>query len=803
MILCRHSIWCLWISLVSLPALTCAISLHFADTETSKRTFRRESATEGVNVILAREGYLGTSPVSPTVAIAFQTLEAYRQLHRVCPRLSLQAQVRVLCYLHALPYQRTLVDQFSIAYDQYLDILEGIDSRVRQRLGQDGENWRMLNACAPCLYKLEDEPQLKYSLLVSVDGNQSLKLVDSKFRNGVSRLDSRRVPGNLFIPEEIVDLYKDEVSNAKRVLDHVIENGDVADSSSEAMSICEERWRNAGPEARKKMFALFAVSGVFVCLCRHGQVLIMCDMIRSGELMKYGLAIVAKLIDVYGEDIMIGYDIGCEFLKTVQNSRLLGAKAAAARVQFVVPAFHGHSHNRGCQVNHLPLYVEGVGKEDFEGNERFFSSSNNLAAGTRLSTPFHRHQTITQFAAFWTHTKHAETGNFIHQNYKQALEIIRNDGAAFTELAARLKITGADCERYLREERAYLERRKQEPKEVTRKIEYIQALLAFEKAGYKEQDLKQLRTRAKAAFTRWETAQERVLIIEDELKLSVEERWVPKSKDYEDALSELTQRQYRLALDNLERLIVQRLFELTKLGMSGYKLREKIGKALKARAEAIKTALNEYNRCAARLKRPALSWNEVMDMITLAEFDLLRETREDIRQFPWAQRINRQAMNLYYNVLRAREEIERLDVEIPRTFTALLDRHYDYQCAIASARSSDPGLAHELHMRWVYEDRISARITARLYETSQLEDFSGKLAAGKRVGRNIPDVADGVDLPSWACRSPAVPGRSDEESDEETVLPGIDDEREADQFVDFIDGLGEDSRGSVIAIRSS
>ena len=126
--------------------------------------------------------------------------------------------------------------------------------------------------------------------------------------------------------------------------------------------------------------------------------------------MKYPLAIVAKLIDIYGEGLLIGYDIGCEFDKTVRNSPLLGEKAASARVKFVVPSFHGHSHNRGCQVQYLPLYVMGTGKEDFEGCERFFSSSNNLAAGTRLASSFHRHQSITQFVAFWSHAKHAESG---------------------------------------------------------------------------------------------------------------------------------------------------------------------------------------------------------------------------------------------------------------------------------------------------------------------------------------------------------------------------------------------------------
>jgi len=47
---------------------------------------------------------------------------------------------------------------------------------------------------------------------------------------------------------------------------------------------CVERWKNAGPEARKKMFSLFAVSGVFLTACRHGHVLLICDMIQSGEL---------------------------------------------------------------------------------------------------------------------------------------------------------------------------------------------------------------------------------------------------------------------------------------------------------------------------------------------------------------------------------------------------------------------------------------------------------------------------------------------------------------------------------------
>jgi hypothetical protein len=56
------------------------------------------------------------------------------------------------------------------------------------------------------------------------------------------------------------------------------------DTIRKGLAGCVDRWRNAGPETRKKMFALFTASGVFLAVCRHGHVLVLCDMVRSGEL---------------------------------------------------------------------------------------------------------------------------------------------------------------------------------------------------------------------------------------------------------------------------------------------------------------------------------------------------------------------------------------------------------------------------------------------------------------------------------------------------------------------------------------
>jgi hypothetical protein len=129
--------------------------------------------------------------------------------------------------------------------------------------------------------------------------------------------------------------------------------------------------------------------------------------------MKYPLAIVERLIDMYGPDICLGYDIMCAFIKTLSRS-ILGPKKVAFRLHGVVPSFHGHAHNRGCQLHWHPMYTEGVGLEDFEECERTFGKSNELAAVTRLASPYHRVQHIDEHFAFHDQDKHAASGMSFH-----------------------------------------------------------------------------------------------------------------------------------------------------------------------------------------------------------------------------------------------------------------------------------------------------------------------------------------------------------------------------------------------------
>jgi hypothetical protein len=54
---------------------------------------------------------------------------------------------------------------------------------------------------------------------------------------------------------------------------------------------------------------------------------------------------------------------------------------------------------------------------------------------------------------------------------------------------------------------------------------------------------------------------------------------------------------------------------------------------MQTRSEAIRNALTRYNTEAAKLSppRPKLSWKAIVEYSFLAEFDLLRECRVDIR----------------------------------------------------------------------------------------------------------------------------------------------------------------------------
>ena len=112
------------------------------------------------------------------------------------------------------------------------------------------------------------------------------------------------------------------------------------------------------------------------------------------------LAIVAKMLEVFGEDLALGYDIGCRIKTTIANCPLLGPITLAKNHCCLVGAFHGHAHNCLCQTRYLATYVKGLGLKDLEGCEHFFSKSNALVSSTRYASVFHHHQAISEYPRY-------------------------------------------------------------------------------------------------------------------------------------------------------------------------------------------------------------------------------------------------------------------------------------------------------------------------------------------------------------------------------------------------------------------
>jgi len=133
--------------------------------------------------------------------------------------------------------------------------------------------------------------------MVVVDGNNSLKRLDGVGKREVS---DTRIFGesDYYLSEEFVNTFADEVAvrpKEKPAADDGEEeseaewvdevNGDPTDGDTDpTLQECTDNWKAAAADGAKRMWDAFRESGYFVMACRHGFVLWVADMVRSGEL---------------------------------------------------------------------------------------------------------------------------------------------------------------------------------------------------------------------------------------------------------------------------------------------------------------------------------------------------------------------------------------------------------------------------------------------------------------------------------------------------------------------------------------
>ncbi|KAF7965149.1 hypothetical protein HWV62_45386 [Athelia sp. TMB] len=710
--------------------------VHVVDTFTVQDVRVVVPENDTLLTALLRQGLIPSAPDNPSICITIEALELFRVANLRCPRLSVQAYTKTLCDLHQVPFHRYLSTQLSIARDLYLAIRASVDKLVQAALGRDSPGWRLRHACPACTYKLQDEKPLLFSLLFTMDGNDSLKRIQryTLDENGSSQhsaeaIDSRAVNDGLYLAREEVDKWANE--NIEDMMGSLA-NEEEVDADAD-YGPCVDRWKNMKEDLTKRMWGIFDETGIFLALCRHGFALVLADMVKSGELAKYPLAVANLLLRTFGQDLGGGYDIGCKFKSTLLHSPL-APLVRDLNYTSLVGSFHGHAHRRLCQLSHLATYTKGLGNENLEGCERAFSKSNELASTIRHASVFHRKQAIDNYFKYNDDLEvYYNLTSFLHNNYEHALNTLHSGPLSLAHAMADLGVTDPSTfEQWRAEEQAYLEGLSKEPLQETLEMEYYQKLVNLEASkheyetsrtvwlavgpaeaarGYTNADLSIEAARRKLLAT-YEKDLKIVLDLEE--KLNIDARWTPQSEEWARAGNMVAMRRYQRALDKLEGLIVARMFELTKMNMSqtGYKMRKHVAKALQSRSQAIRTALDHYNSAARALPTPRrqLQWRYL--------------------PAPLGNPCWQACIDLHFKLKRAREEIERLNIEIRRVATSIRDEAHFLERMESQVQQTDPLLAHQIHLHRAIRGRFNQHHRRKLQKISSLRSFSGTITPG-------------------------------------------------------------------------
>jgi hypothetical protein len=88
---------------------------------------------------------------------------------------------------------------------------------VQFALGRNSPDWRLRHACPACTYKLKDENHLIFSLLFTMDGNDSLKRIlrrilgeDDTPGPSSEYIDSRIIDDDFYLTREYVNEWAHE-----------------------------------------------------------------------------------------------------------------------------------------------------------------------------------------------------------------------------------------------------------------------------------------------------------------------------------------------------------------------------------------------------------------------------------------------------------------------------------------------------------------------------------------------------------------------------------------------------------------
>lgn len=171
-----------------------------------------------------------------------------------------------------------------------------------------------------------------------------------------------------------------------------------------------------------------------------------------------------------------------------------------------------------------------------------------------------------------------------------------------------------------------------------------------------------------------------------------------------------------------------------------------------------------YNVAAQALVPPRapLSWDDIVEYAFLADFDLLSDTRSDIRLKVWAKPASRVLMDQHFKMERAREEIIRLNIEIPRLTTYIRDEEAFLLQREQYLLEIDSSLSKQLRVRRLKLTRYNDLHIRRLQKLAALPGFCGNITPGTALNNTADRQADSHSRPAQREHSGAEGNEEDE-----------------------------------------
>ncbi|KAJ7722863.1 hypothetical protein B0H14DRAFT_2642048 [Mycena olivaceomarginata] len=561
---------------------------------------------------------------------------AWRRIHRLglpcgVPRLGIQVFVRALC--DCTPFRppaslprRSVLNRF----DAYLSIRAEVDRRVRRELGRDTPNWLLKNTCPAGLTsrgRAETDagrcsgPKTAQLPQAFERRQRELSFHRQHYSGRVQgALDNRVAPGDFFLPRDYVEEF------AKDTVD-VFDEGVLRRVRRRTKGRgCDERWENMKEDVYPaRAWGMYDETGIFPGSSWSPWVFLVAWICEKRGIGKYGLA-VHFTTSSKTREIAMGIDVGCQTGKMVKGaSPRLSPSWRATTLQCLVGSFHGLRHGRLCQVVKLGNHADTC--DAYQGLSANFRSSSATSTDALSSSRLVCRRCKKRCAVFNVETRDVfdtwlRPGEGVSTHLdKGAVGGDAGDGVlpeAGKPPGARvwsppiLHPSSSRCLQTARPRDARVLLRPSCPPPQTKPMRRLQS------------KRRRLETQRRHAV---EVAVKSLAAVQDlEVKLDITTRWVPGCEEWDRAAK-------LRALDQLQGLVVARLFELTKVNMSGtgYKLRKHIAKALQVRSKAVNCRGTKW-------------WGNAF----LAEFDLLREGREDIRTEPWALPAGRAAMDQHF-----------------------------------------------------------------------------------------------------------------------------------------------------------